>query len=415
MEHIRLMLDYFGLADNRTAGEIVYVAIVIALAMAVAWCVRKAVLFVARRAVALRHSVIGDELLREHTLSKCSHVITPLVMMALLPIALDGEGRWAQVLDRAVYVYAIAMFGVAVTAVFSFVWVRYDQHENTKKLPLKGILNVAKGIVWGIVVIVAVSVMVDKSPAVLLTGLGAFAAALMLIFKDSILGFVAGIQLSQNDMLRVGDWIVVPSTIANGIVTDVTLSVVKVLNWDNTTVMLPPYTLVSTSFQNWRSMSDSGVRQINRDILIDSSSVMPATAAQLSAWVKELPLLADYVSRMEATKAAGHEQIIASGDIKTHGSIDTNLGVFRAYCVLYLQASPYISQKDLIMVRLLAQDPASVPVNVWCFTNTTVWDRYESIQSSVFEHFMTVASLLGLKVYNYPATIQPAPSTVPQS
>lgn len=181
-------------------------------------------------------------------------------MMALLPIALDGEGRWAQVLDRAVYVYAIAMFGVAVTAVFSFVWVRYDQHENTKKLPLKGILNVAKGIVWGIVVIVAVSVMVDKSPAVLLTGLGAFAAALMLIFKDSILGFVAGIQLSQNDMLRVGDWIVVPSTIANGIVTDVTLSVVKVLNWDNTTVMLPPYTLVSTSFQNWRSMSDSGVR-----------------------------------------------------------------------------------------------------------------------------------------------------------
>lgn len=118
---------------------------------------------------------------------------------------------------------------------------------------------------------------------------------------------------------------------------------------------------------------------------------------------------------MEATKAAGHEQIIASGDIKTHGSIDTNLGVFRAYCVLYLQASPYISQKDLIMVRLLAQDPASVPVNVWCFTNTTVWDRYESIQSSVFEHFMTVASLLGLKVYNYPATIQPAPSTVPQS
>lgn len=413
MEHIRLMLDYFGLADNRTVGEIVYVAIVIALAMAVAWCVRKAVLFLARRAVALRHSVVGDELLRERTLAKCSHVITPLVMMALLPIALDGEGRWAQVLDRAVYIYAIAMFGVAVTAVFAFVWMRYDQHENTKKLPLKGILNVAKGIVWGIVVIIAVSVMVDKSPAVLLTGLGAFAAALMLIFKDSILGFVAGIQLSQNDMLRVGDWIVVPSTIANGIVTDVTLSVVKVLNWDNTTVMLPPYTLVSTSFQNWRSMSDSGVRQINRNILIDSSSVMPATDGQLSAWARQLPLLADYISRMEVTKSAGHEQIIASGDIKTHGSIDTNLGVFRAYCVLYLQQSPYISQKDLIMVRLLAQEPSSVPVNVWCFTNTTEWDQYESIQSSVFEHFMTVASLLGLKVYNYPAAISPAP--VPQS
>ena len=405
MEHIRLLMNYAGMSNSHTAGEVVYVVAVIALAMLVAWGVRKVVLFVARRAVALRHSVIGDELLRQHTLSKCSHVITPLVMMALLPIAFDGEGRWAQVLDRAVYIYAVAMFGVAVTAVFAFVWMRYDQHENTKKLPLKGILNVAKGVVWGIVVIIAVSIMVDKSPAVLLTGLGAFAAALMLIFKDSILGFVAGIQLSQNDMLRVGDWIVVPSTIANGIVTDVTLSVVKVLNWDNTTVMLPPYTLVSTSFQNWRSMSDSGVRQINRNILVDASSVQPATDSQLASWSDRLPLVADYIRRMKASIESGREQILASGDIKTHGSVDTNLGVFRAYCVLYLQASPYISQKDLIMVRLMAQEPAAVPVNVWCFTNTTVWDQYESIQSSVFEHFMTVASVLGLKVYNYPADI----------
>lgn len=406
LDHIDRFLNWAGLSKAHSLETVVYILIVIALSFAIAWAVRKAVLFLARKAVAVRHSVIGDELLKQRTLLRCSHVITPLVLMGLLPFAFDSSSKWAAVLDRVVMIYAIVMFGVAVSAVLNFVWTHYDLHENTKKLPLKGILNVAKGIVWGIVVIVAVAVLVDKSPAVLLTGLGAFAAALMLIFKDSILGFVAGIQLSQNDMLRVGDWIVVPSTIANGVVTDVTLSVVKVLNWDYTTVMLPPYTLVSTSFQNWRSMSEAGCRNIGRNMLVDTDSIRMATADDLKAWAGRLPILADYIAGMTASVAKdGAQQIIAGGDIKANGSIETNLGVFRAYCVLYLQQCRHIAHDQLIMVRLMAPEAAGVPVQVWCFTNDTVWDHYESIQSMIFENFMATASLFGLVIYNYPASL----------
>ena len=417
LSHIDRFLNWAGLSHNHSLESIMYIAIIVVIAMVIAWAVRKAVLFVVRKAVAVRHSTIGDELLKQHTLSRCSHVITPLVLLGLLPFAFDGASKWSVVIDRVVLIYAIVMFGVAFSSVLSFVWTHYDLHENTKKLPLKGILNIAKGVVWGIVVIVAVSVLVDKSPAVLLTGLGAFAAALMPIFKDSILGFVAGIQLSQNDMLRVGDWIVVPSTIANGIVTDVTLSVVKVLNWDYTTVMLPPYTLVSTSFQNWRSMSDAGCRNIGRSMLVDADSIKMASADDLKAWSEKLPILADYITKMTAVKAKdGTQQIIAGGDIKANGSIETNLGVFRAYCVLYLQQCRHIAQDQLIMVRMMTPEASGIPVQIWCFTNDTAWDHYESIQSMIFENFMAAASIFGITIYNYPSTIavtdepEPAPA-----
>lgn len=399
--HIDRLLDSLGLEKEKSLEEIIYLIVISVLAVFVGWAMRRVVLFVVRRAVQLRHSSIGDDLLRERTLSKCSHIITPLVFLGLIPFAFETSSDSIDVISKIVYLYLLAMIAVAVNSILEFVWVRYDEHENTKKLPLKGILNIGKGIVWGVIVIIAVSMLVGKSPAALLTGLGAFAAALMLIFKNSILGFVAGIQLSQNDMVRVGDWIVVPSTIANGIVIDVTLSVVKIRNWDNTIVMLPPYSLISGSFQNWRGMSDSGVRQIARSIIFDPTSIMSCDDKMLSDMSERYPLLKNYIADMSALKAAGNEPVFATGQVTVNGTIDTNLGLFRAYAVLYLKQNPHISQDNLVMVRVMAQNSTGVPVQVWCFTNTTVWPEYEAIQSAVFEHLMVVAADMKLAICDY--------------
>ena len=228
------------------------------------------------------------------------------------------------------------------------------------------------------------------------SGLGAFAAVLMLVFKDSILGLVAGLQLSQNDMLRVGDWIVVPSTIANGIVIDVSLTAVKVQNWDNTIVTLPPYTLISGSFQNWRGMSDSGVRQIARSILIDIYSVTQTTPDFIKKMVTQFPQLKAYVDKVQT---AGHP-IFDPGLATVNGTVDTNLGLYRAYLCEWLLGHPSISSSRQILVRLMAPTDNGIPLQIWCFTSTTAWTAYEAIQSALFEHIAVTAPVFGLQIYN---------------
>lgn len=234
----------------------------------------------------------------------------------------------------------------------------------------------------------------------LLGGLGAFAAALMLIFKDSILGFVSGIQLSSNDMLRVGDWIVVPSTIANGIVESVSLTTVKVRNWDNTIVSVPPYTLVSSPFQNWRGMSDSGVRQIERAVYIDNASIAPASDELLTAISIEFPIMQNYIAERKTEIAKGIPNVYNGGVAPVNGTIDSNLGLFRAYMCLYLLADKNISNDNNIIVRLLAPDCYGTQLEIYCFTATTDWLTYEAIRSELFEHIALAAPKFGLRIYN---------------
>ena len=292
--------------------------------------------------------------------------------------------------------FTIAM-AVAVNAVITLVWKRYDDRENTRNLPLKGILNTAKGIVWIICTIIAASILMDKSPVALLTGLGAFAAALMLIFKDSILGFVAGIQLSQNDMVHVGDWIVVPSTPANGVVLDISLTTVKVCNWDNTTVTLPPYTLVNSSFQNWRGMKDSGARRILRSVTIETQSIQPLTPERAQEIAARLPLVAPFVSK------ASMEPVFDPGLATVNGTVDTNLGLMRAYLCAYILNHTAFDHNQQILVRLLDPTSTGIPLQIWCFTSTTAFTAYEAIQSALFEHIAVVAQIFGLTIFNYPS------------
>lgn len=397
---VQQLCDAIGLRRNETVEQLVYVVLIAAFGIVLGYLLRMAIIFVVHRILKIRHTEFGAALLRQRVITRCSHIIPPMVILALLPFAFDHTSTLMHYVYKALEIYLTVMFGVGCNAVIGFVWYNYNRSANKDNHPLKGVMNVAKGVVWIVITIICVSILIGKSPMALLGGLGAFAAALMLIFKDSILGFVAGIQLSSNDMLRVGDWIVVPSTIANGVVIDVSLTVVKVQNWDNTIVMLPPYSLVSTSFQNWRGMSDSGVRQIDRSVLIDNTSIVPATSDLIAAMVAKYPLLKEFVDSREADAKAGKTMVFNGGVAPVNGTLDTNLGLYRAYLCRYLLTHPAVSHDNNIIVRLMTPDANGTPLDIYCFTATTDWLAYEAIRSQIFEHIAATAADFGLRIYN---------------
>jgi miniconductance mechanosensitive channel len=371
------LLDACGLQRYRDVEAVLYIVIVVAVAFAVGWVTRRLVILVARRFVSQKQGGVGSDMLSQHTLTKCSHVVPPMVLMGLLPFAFEAGNRVLGVIERIASVYMLVAFGVCAVAILNLCFTRYNERANTRNLPIKGILNIAKGAVWIIVLIVGVSIVADKSPAVLLTGLGAFAAALLLIFKDSILGFVAGLQMSQNDMLHVGDWIEVPSTEANGIVIDVSLTAVKVRNLDNTIVTVPPYTLVSTSFRNYRGMYDSGVRRIMQELLVDPQTVTVCDDAMRARLVPS-----------------------ASGDDEGAASAATNLALYRLHMMDYLRRRDDIAREQRLMVSVVHESASGLAVQIYCFSVHTDWNRYELVQSEVLEYAMAAAAGFGLRIVN---------------
>ena len=386
------ILEPIGLDNSIFVEEICYVLVVILGGFLVAWLLRIILLFVVKKVIELKGAKLGKELLESKFFTRLSHIIPPIIFLTLIPVVFaSGTSILLKLINVIVSIYLSITIGVAVCAFLSFMWKQYDSYRNDKNHPLRGVLNVSKGLVWIIIAVVEISWILNKSPVVLLTGLGAFAAALMLVFKDSILGFVAGVQLSQNDMLRVGDWIIVPSTIANGIVEDVSLTVVKVRNWDNTLVMLPPYTLVSTSFQNWRGMIDAKVRLITQSVIVDNNSVK-RTSSEYITKIKEIFPSMKSILDKGVKYEGGFEGI--------NGCVDTNLGVFRFYLCNYILNHEMISKQWQILVNLLNSTNYGTPLQIYCYVKTTDWAIYESVQSEIIEHVISIAPQFDLVIYN---------------
>lgn len=402
IDKIDMLLDRAGLDRSTEAEEVVYIIIVTLASIGIGLIIRKIIVLVVQKLVYSHKTMLIQEFKNQHIVERCSHIVPPLVFLALIPVAIDTDHRTVAFLERAVLIYFVIVLGWSICAAFNIIWNVYNTRDNVKNLPLKGIVNLAKGLVWIIIAIIGISIIINRSPAVLLTGLGAFAAALMLVFKDSILGFVAGLQLAFNDMLHVGDWIVVPGTIANGIVTDVSLTAVKVRNWNNTTVTIPPYTLVSTSLQNWSKMKERGRRQIERSMLIDVTTVCPTTPEMLEKF-KAQPYMKEYIETMQAQAAAGDSRFLHGDGIPVNGSIDTNLGAFRAFCGLLLLHHPYVSANSTSMVRLMEQTATGIPLQIFCYVNTVDWVNFEGVQSDIFEHLIAAAPAFGLSAFSLPA------------
>ncbi|CEJ66082.1 MULTISPECIES: mechanosensitive ion channel family protein [Citrobacter] len=268
------------------------------------------------------------------------------------------------------------------------------------QLPLKGIFQGIKLIGAIIVGILMISLLIGQSPAILISGLGAMAAVLMLVFKDPILGLVAGIQLSANDMLKLGDWLEMPKYGADGAVIDIGLTTVKVRNWDNTITTIPTWSLVSDSFKNWSGMSASGGRRIKRSISIDATSIHFLDEDERQR-LHKAHLLKPYLTTRHQEISEWNQQLDAPESVLNHRQM-TNIGTFRAYLNEYLRHHPRIRKDMTLMVRQLAPDDHGLPIEIYAFTNTVVWLEYESIQADIFDHIFAVVEEFGLRIHQSP-------------
>lgn len=309
------------------------------------------------------------------------HILPGILMYMLLPMAFVHGKTLLLVSQKICVIYMIFALLLALNSSLLMLLDILSAKEKLKDLPMKGFIQVLQVLVFFIGGIVIVAIIVDKSPATLFAGLGASAAILMLVFKDSILGFVAGIQLSANDMIRPGDWVTIPSTNANGIVEEITLNTVKIQNFDNTISTVPPYSLVNGSFQNWRGMTESGGRRVMKSIFLDLTTLKFCTPEMLDTFRKEIPLLADYQPE--------------------EGVIPTNSQVFRVYVERYLCSLPVVNQDlDLIISQKEATE-YGVPIQIYFFSRNKIWKEYERIQSDIFDHFFAMIPKFELKVYQY--------------
>ena len=319
-----------------------------------------------------------DLIVERKIINKLMHMIPAILVYVLLPLAfpVDETPKILGILQMICKIYIIAVSLRFISASLNVVHEIYNRKESLKNKPLKGFIQLLQVAVFFIGFILIISILIGKSPTTLFAGLGASAAILMLVFKDTLLGFVAGIQLSANDMLRPGDWITMAKYGADGYVTEVTLTTVKVQNFDKTITTIPPYALVSDSFQNWRGMWDSGGRRIKRSLLIDASSVHNCTAAELAA-LREKGL---------AGTTPDAEPVV-------------NLYALREYAARYLKGHPGIHPDLMQMVRMLQPTPEGIPVEVYCFTRETDWVAYEAVQGAVFDHLFAVLPDFGLRAY----------------
>ena len=279
----------------------------------------------------------------------------------------------------------------------------YNTFSFARQMPIRGFVQVVKLITVIVALLIALALLLGKSPALLISGMGAMTAVLMLVFKDPILGFVAGIQLSANRMLAIGDWLEMPKYQADGDVVDITLTTVKVQNWDRTITTIPTYALISDSFRNWRGMQEAGGRRIMRNLNVDITSVHFLDQEEISR-LRRLQLISQYIEdKITDIQRHNREHQIDPAS-PANGRHLTNIGTFRAYLVAYLKRHPGISQNMLMIVRQLQPTAEGLPIEIYAFTNDTRWVQYEGIQADIFDHVFAVAPEFGLRIFQAPSS-----------
>ena len=381
----------------------VVLGFIVAIAFVSDFVCRQLLLRVVKRIVARTKATWDDILFEDRVLRRLCHIVPPVLIYFLLPLAFPPESGMVAFVLKLLLIYVIAVVLRFVNAFLKALHDVADQKEELQGKPLKGLMQTGQVIAFFVCIILIISFLIDKSPARLLAGLGASAAILMLVFKDSIMGLVSGIQLTANDMLHVGDWISMSKYGVNGRVTEVTLNTVKVRNWDNTIVTVPPYLLISDSFQNWRPMQDSGGRRVMRSVNIDMNSVRFCTPEMLDRF-RKIRLLKDYIDETERLIAESNEQAGVENDPEpVNGLHQTNLGVFRAYLERYLRSLAGINQEMMLMVRQLQPTEKGLPVELYFFSKVTEWTVYEKVQADVFDHVLAVIPEFGLRVFQNPA------------
>ncbi len=385
-----------------TTRTVIVAVIIFSLAILADLITRRIIVSGIKRIVRKSKTQIDDILIQRRVFHKLAHIIPGLLIYSTAGFIFSDYPALGDIVTRLALIYIIIVLLLSIDSFINALHQIYLTTPISKGRPINGYVQVVKIIIYFIAIILIIASLTKESPGKLLTGLGAMAAVLMLVFKDTILGFVASIQLSANKMVVPGDWIDMPSHNADGTVIDISLNTVKVQNWDKTIATVPTYALVSDSFRNWKGMEESGGRRIKRSINIDMNSVR-FVDDEMAEKFKKIQLLKDYVVNREEEILKYNEDNKIDGSILVNGRRMTNLGTFRKYVEEYLHQHPKIHNDMTFLVRQLQSDERGLPLEIYVFSNDQAWANYEAIQSDIFDHILAVIPEFDLKVFQNPS------------
>jgi len=392
-----------GISESLTfyLARAVAVMFVLFLAVAANFVAKRYILSALTHIISRSKSKWDDAVLRQHTLKRLAHLAPALVIFVLTPVALEGLDFAIAFIRSALQIYMLVIAMLVLDSLLNTVEVIYQGFRASREIPIKGFIQVLKLVLYFLTATIVISILVDKTPIYLLSGLGALAAVMMLVFRDSILGFVAGIQLAANKMVAVGDWIEMPKYGADGDVLEVALTTVKVQNWDKTITTIPTYALISESFKNWRGMSESGGRRIKRSVSIDMSSIKFCDHEMLERFAR-IQYISGYIETKKTELKEFNREMSVDTASLVNGRRMTNIGTFRAYVQAYLQNHPAINQDMTFLIRQLPASENGLPIEIYVFSKDQVWANYEAIQADIFDHILAVVPEFDLRVYQNP-------------
>ncbi|MCF7973716.1 MAG: mechanosensitive ion channel family protein [Phycisphaerae bacterium] len=399
------------LASQSTSGhatlimaQVIGIILVAVLAWVANWIAKKIILRGVHHAAERTRTQWDDQFVKHKVFMRLSHLAPSTVIYLLAPLASMGDTALSSGLRTSAFIYMVVVGWLVVDAVFNALTAIYNSYEFAKRIPIRSFVQVAKILLGLTGLIVVLSILLKKDPSRLLTGMGAMTAILLLIFKDSILGLVAGVQLSSNNMVHLGDWIEMAKYGADGDVIDISLTTIKVQNWDKTISTIPAYALISDSFKNWRGMSESGGRRIKRNITIDMNTIRFCDETMLEKF-RKLQYLAAYIEEKQKELASWNtDQKVDPSDL-VNGRRLTNIGTFRAYLAAYLKHHPKIHQDMTFLVRHLEPTALGLPIQIYVFSSDQVWANYEAIQADIFDHILAILPEFGLRVYQQPSGV----------
>ena len=345
---------------------------------------------------------VDDALVEHKAFDRLAQVVPAIVVYAGIELV-PGWPQAGQALVRNVASgYMILMIVLTLTVALSAANQIYESRPIARSRPIKGFVQLAQVVIYILGAILVIAALIDRSPVILLSGLGAMTAVLLIVFKDTLLSLVASLQLTGQDMIRVGDWLEVPQFGADGDVIDVALYTVTVQNWDKTITKIPTHRLIADSFKNWRGMAESGARRIKRSLNVDFNSIRFLTGSEVQRF-ENFVLLQDYIEAKEADLKAYNEALDAPGESGVNLRRLTNIGTFRAYIYNYLKHHPKVHDRMTLIVRQLQPGTEGLPIEIYCFSNDTDWAAYEGIQDDIFDHVFAIAPEFGLRLYQRPA------------
>jgi len=404
VDEVQAWLSSHGL--NEVGAELLAsafsLAALVLLSFVVNYLARRFLLSVVHYAIARTEAKWDDYFIERKFFRQLAHLVPAVVVYLAVPIVFSDSPTLVAILTHGIYIYIVVVSVLSIDAFLNAAHDIYMHFDVAREIPIKGIIQVLKIATYLIGGIFVISLVLNKSPFFLISGLGALTAVLLLVFKDIILGFVAGIQLAANKMVMEGDWIEMSKYGADGDVIEIALTTVKVQNWDKTITTIPTYALISDSFKNWRGMTDAGGRRIKRAILIDINTVKFCDEEMLDRFAK-IRYISNYIEHKKQEMAEFNSLNYVDNEMLVNRRRLTNVGTFRAYVAEYLKDHPSIRQDMTFLVRQLEPTEHGLPVEIYVFANDIAWANYEGIQANIFDHILAILPEFDLSAFQIPS------------